>query len=56
MKLAYVGLLGMVAQNSRSLGELSDFHAVSMPTMSKTMPSRTSDGWHEADPQSIDGL
>ena len=25
MKLAYVGLLGMVARNPRSLGELSDF-------------------------------
>jgi DNA-binding MarR family transcriptional regulator len=45
MKLAYVGLLGMVAKNTRSLGELSDFHAVSMPTMSKTITTIENLGW-----------
>jgi len=45
MKLAYVGLLGMVAQNPRSLGELSDFHAVSMPTMSRTITTIENLGW-----------
>jgi DNA-binding MarR family transcriptional regulator len=45
MKLAYVGLLGMVARNPHSLGELSDFHAVSMPTMSKTITTIENLGW-----------
>ncbi len=45
MKLAYVGLLGMVVKNTRSLGELSDFHAVSMPTMSKTITTIENLGW-----------
>ena len=45
MKLAYVGLLGMVARNPRSLGKLSDFHAVSMPTMSKTITTIETLGW-----------
>ena len=45
MKLAYVGLLGMVAQNPRSLSELSDLHAASMPTMSKTITTIESLGW-----------
>ena len=45
MKLAYVGLLGMVARNPHSLGELSDFHAVSMPTMSKPITTIETLGW-----------
>ncbi len=45
MKLAYVGLLGTVARNPRSLGELSEFHAVSLPTMSKTITTIESLGW-----------
>ncbi len=45
MKLAYVGLLGMVAQNPRSLSELSDLHAASMPTMSKTITTIETLGW-----------
>jgi len=35
MKLAHIHVLGIVAQSPRSLSELSDFHAVSMPTMSR---------------------
>ena len=45
MKLAYVGLLGTVARKPRSLGELSEFHAVSLPTMSKTITTIESLGW-----------
>ncbi len=45
MKLAYVHLLGLVAQNPRGLGELSDVHAVSMPTMSKTITTIENLGW-----------
>jgi DNA-binding MarR family transcriptional regulator len=45
MKLAYVGLLGMVAQNPHSLSELSDLHAASMPTMSKTITTIENLGW-----------
>ena len=45
MKLAYVGLLGTVARNPRSLGELSEFHAVSLPTMSKTITTIEGLGW-----------
>ncbi len=45
MKLAHVGLLGTVARKPRSLGELSDFHAVSLPTMSKTITTIESLGW-----------
>ena len=45
MKLAHVGLLGMVARNPRSLSELSDFHAASMPTMSKTITTIENLGW-----------
>ena len=45
MKLAHVGLLGMVAQSPRSLSELSDFHAASMPTMSKTITTIENLGW-----------
>ena len=45
MKLAYIGLLGTVARNPRSLGELSEFHAVSLPTMSKTITTIEGLGW-----------
>lgn len=45
MKLAYVGLLGIVARKPRSLGELSEFHAVSLPTMSKTITTIENLGW-----------
>jgi DNA-binding MarR family transcriptional regulator len=45
MKLAHVGLLGMVARSPRSLSELSDFHAASMPTMSKTITTIENLGW-----------
>jgi DNA-binding MarR family transcriptional regulator len=45
MKLAHVGLLGMVAQSPRSLSELSDLHAASMPTMSKTITTIENLGW-----------
>lgn len=45
MKLAYIGLLGIVARNPRSLGELSEFHAVSLPTMSKTITTIEKLGW-----------
>ncbi|MCH7932845.1 MAG: winged helix DNA-binding protein [Gemmatimonadetes bacterium] len=45
MKLAYVGLLGTVARKPRSLGELSEFHAVSLPTMSKTITTIEGLGW-----------
>ena len=45
MKLAHVGLLGMVARRPRSLSELSDFHAASMPTMSKTITTIENLGW-----------
>ena len=45
MKLAYVGLLGTVARNPHSLGELSEFHAVSLPTMSKTITTIEGLGW-----------
>ena len=45
MKLAHVGLLGMVARSPRSLSELSDFHATSMPTMSKTITTIENLGW-----------
>lgn len=45
MKLAYVHLLGLVARNPRGLSELSDVHAVSMPTMSKTVTTIENLGW-----------
>ncbi len=45
MKLAHVGLLGMVARNPHSLSELSDLHAASMPTMSKTITTIENLGW-----------
>ena len=45
MKLAHIGLLTMVAQNPRSLSELSDLHAASMPTMSKTITTIENLGW-----------
>ena len=45
MKLAHVGLLGTVARTPRSLGELSEFHAVSLPTMSKTITTIEGLGW-----------
>lgn len=45
MKLAYVGLLGTVARKPRSLSELSEFHAVSLPTMSKTITTIENLGW-----------
>ena len=45
MKLAHVGLLGMVARKPRSLGDLSEFHAVSLPTMSKTITTIEKLGW-----------
>ena len=45
MKLAHVGLLGMVAESPRSLSELSDLHAASMPTMSKTITTIENLGW-----------
>ncbi len=45
MKLAHVHLLGLVARDPRSLSELSDFHAVSMPTMSKTVTTIENLGW-----------
>ena len=44
-KLAYIGLLSIVARNPRSLGELSEFHAVSLPTMSKTITTIENLGW-----------
>ena len=44
-KLAYVHLLGIVARNPRSLGELSEFHAVSLPTISKTITTIENLGW-----------
>ena len=40
-----VPLLGIVVRNPRSLGELSEFHAVSLPTMSKTITTIESLGW-----------
>ena len=45
MKLAHIGLLTMVAQSPRSLSELSDLHAASMPTMSKTITTIENLGW-----------
>lgn len=45
MKLAHVHLLGIVAQSPRSLSELSDFHAVSMPTMSRKITTIEKLGW-----------
>ncbi len=45
MKLAHVGLLGMVARSPHSLSELSDLHAASMPTMSKTITTIENLGW-----------
>ena len=45
MKLAHIGLLSMVARSPRSLSELSDFHAASMPTMSKTITTIENLGW-----------
>ena len=45
MKLGYVGLLSTVARNPRSLSELSEFHAVSLPTMSKTITTIEGLGW-----------
>jgi len=45
MKLAHVGILGMVARSPRSLSELSDFHAASMPTMSKAITTIENLGW-----------
>ena len=44
-KLAYIGLLGIVAREPRSLGELSEFQAVSLPTMSKTITTIEKLGW-----------
>ena len=45
MKLAHIGLLTMVAQSPRSLSELSDLHAASMPTMSRTITTIENLGW-----------
>ena len=45
MKLAHIGLLTMVAQCPHSLSELSDLHAASMPTMSKTITTIENLGW-----------
>ena len=45
MKLAYMHLLGLVARSPQSLSELSDVHAVSMPTMSKTVTTIENLGW-----------
>lgn len=45
MKLAYIHLLGLVARSPQSLSELSDVHAVSMPTMSKTITTIEKLGW-----------
>ena len=45
MKLAHIGLLTMVAQTPRSLSELSDLHAASMPPMSKTITTIENLGW-----------
>ena len=45
MKLAHIGLLTMVAQTPRTLSELSDLHAASMPTMSKTITTIENLGW-----------
>ena len=45
MKLAHIGLLSMVAHSPRSLSELSDFHAASMPTISKTITTIENLGW-----------
>ena len=44
-KLAYIGLLSTVVRNPHSLGELSEFHAVSLPTMSKTITTIENLGW-----------
>jgi DNA-binding MarR family transcriptional regulator len=44
-RLAYVGLLGIVAREPRSLTDLSDFQAVSLPTMSKTITTIENLGW-----------
>jgi DNA-binding MarR family transcriptional regulator len=44
-KLAYIGLLGVVASNPRSLSELSEFQSVSLPTMSKTITTIENLGW-----------
>jgi len=44
-KLAYIGLLGIIASNPRSLGELSEFQSVSLPTMSKTITTIENLGW-----------
>jgi DNA-binding MarR family transcriptional regulator len=45
MQLSHIGLLTMVAQSPRSLSELSDLHAASMPTMSKTITTIENLGW-----------
>ena len=45
MNLSHIHLLGLVARNPRSLSELSDIHAASMPTMSKTITTIENLGW-----------
>ncbi len=44
-KLAYIRLLRIVAKKPRSLSKLSEFHAVSLPTMSKTITTIEKLGW-----------
>ena len=44
-KLAHVHLLGLVARNPRGLSELSEVHAVSMPTMSRKITTIENLGW-----------
>jgi DNA-binding MarR family transcriptional regulator len=44
-KLAYVGLLGIVARRPHSLSELAEFQGVSLPTMSKTITTIENLGW-----------
>lgn len=44
-RLAYIGLLGIVVREPHSLSDLSDFQAVSLPTMSKTITTIENLGW-----------
>ncbi len=44
-KLAHIGLLRIVAKKPCSLSKLSEFHAVSLPTMSKTITTIEKLGW-----------
>jgi len=45
VKLVYIGLLGILASGPRSVGELSEFQCVSLPTMSKTITTIENLGW-----------